>query len=333
MLTLLGIVAPALLLVAALRRWIAPVPWRIAALFLLLTLLFLHGAVLTTKLPLPVDEIARGYPWRGLFGDVQPKNPLTNDTVKLFLPWMQAAREELLHVHAPLWNRYSFSGTPLLGNGESAPFSPLFLATLFVPLPKQIVAMAGLKIFAALLFGYLFLKREGAGDAAACFAAVAFAFSCVMTVYLYYSTTSVIAFLPAALFALLAAIDRPSRSGTLFVALVIATLMANGHPESVLHIAIAAFFVLAIELALASDRRDWLRRSRSMLLGVVVGLALSAPAWVPVAELVPRSARSWRRRTRGCSWWPWRSLRPSLRAPRRGSGPGWPPPSHCSSWP
>src|SRR5262249_51535736 len=144
--TLLGIALSSLLLVLALRRWLEPVPWRIALLLLALTLVFLHGAVFSSKLPVPVDEVARGYPWRGVVGQVTPRNPLTNDTVKLFLPWMQVAREELAHFRAPLWNRYSFGGYPLLGNGESAPFSPLFLATLFVPLPKQIVAMAGLKI-------------------------------------------------------------------------------------------------------------------------------------------------------------------------------------------
>ncbi|MGH9420806.1 MAG: hypothetical protein ACRD3J_12590, partial [Thermoanaerobaculia bacterium] len=91
---LLGIVVPSALLVVAVRRWIAPVPWRIALLFLVLTLAFLHGAVFTSKLPVPVDEVVRGDPWRGLFGDVVARNPLTNDTVKLFLPWMQVAREE-----------------------------------------------------------------------------------------------------------------------------------------------------------------------------------------------------------------------------------------------
>lgn len=98
-----------------------------------LTLAFLHGAVFTSNLPpVPVDEVARGYPYRAVVGEVTPRNPLTNDTVKLFLPWMDAAREELFALRAPLWNRYSFAGYPLLGNGESAPFSPLFLATLFV---------------------------------------------------------------------------------------------------------------------------------------------------------------------------------------------------------
>src|SRR5947209_648335 len=210
--TFVGIVAPALLLVLCVRRWVADVPWKVAALFLALTLAFLGRAVFSTKLPVPVDEVARGYPWRGVFGDVQARNASTNDTVKLFLPWMQVAREELFHFRAPLWNRYSFGGYPLLGNGESAPFSPLFLATLFVPLPKQIVAMAGLKIFAALLFTWLFLKREQVSDGAAIFGAVVFAFSTVMTVFLYYSTASVVAFLPAAAFALLHAMEKQTKA-------------------------------------------------------------------------------------------------------------------------
>lgn len=289
--TLLGIVVPSLLLVVALRRWIATVPWRIALLFLVLTLGFLHGAVFTSKLPVPVDEVARGYPYRGVFGEVEARNPLTNDTVKLFLPWMQVAREELFHFRAPLWNRYAFSGYPLLGNGESAPFSPIFLATLFVALPKQIVAMAGLKIFISLLFAFLFMKRFGASDAAACFAACAYAFSVGATVNLYYSSGTVMSMLPAALFALLYAIDVASRRGVVLVALVIASLMAGGHPESVVHIAMGAAMLLAVELALAGDRRDWLRRFRFPLIGAIAGVALSAPAWVPSATQVPLSAR------------------------------------------
>ncbi len=295
--TFLGIALPSLLLVLALRRWLTPVPWRVAALFFALTLVFLHGAVFTSKLPVPVDEVAQGYPWRGVVGPVTPRNPLTNDTVKLFLPWMQVAREELFHLRAPLWNRYSFGGYPLLGNGESAPFSPLFLATLFVPLPKQIVAMAGLKIFVALLFTYLFVKREGAGDAAAIFAAIAFAWSVFMSVFLYYSTASVMAFLPAAAYAVV-------RRSAVFMALVVATLMANGHPESVFHIAIGCVAVLLCDWV-AELLGDWVAgpsnqatkqprysiNPSNSIIGALLGLALSAPAWVPVLEQIPLSAR------------------------------------------
>jgi hypothetical protein len=288
---ILGILLPSLLLALTVRRRVAPVPWRFIALFLALTFTFLHGAVFTSKLPVPVDEVARGYPYKGVLGEVTPRNPLTNDTAKLFLPWMEVAREELFALRAPLWNRYSFSGYPLLGNGEAAPFSPLFLSTLFVPLPKQIVAMAGLKLFVALLFGYLFARRSGANEAASCFAASAFAFSVFQTVFLYYSTTAVTAFLPAALYALLEAQEHARRRDLVLVALVVATLLANGHPESVLHIAIGAAGLLLIDLALSPDRRAWLRRFRVPLLGAAAGLALSAPAWVPVLEQVLLSTR------------------------------------------
>lgn len=289
--TFLGIALPSLLLALAVRRWVEPVSWRIVTLFLGLTLMFLHGAVFTSKLPVPVDEVARGYPYRAVTGEVTPRNPLTNDTAKLFLPWMEVAREELFHFRAPLWNRYSFSGYPLLGNGESAPFSPLFLATLFVPLPGQVVAMAGLKIFVALLFGYLFARRAGASDAASCFAASAFAFSVFQTVFLYYSTTAVTAFLPAALYALLEAQEHARKRDLVLVALVVATLMANGHPESVLHVAVGAAGVLLIDFALSTEKRAWLARFRVPLLGALAGLALSAPAWVPVLEQVRLSTR------------------------------------------
>ncbi|HEX2060751.1 MAG TPA: hypothetical protein VHK90_08415, partial [Thermoanaerobaculia bacterium] len=191
----LGIALPALAVVLALRRWFAPLPWSVVAICFVLTIAFVP--VFTTKLPVPVDEVMRGYPYRGVFGAVAPRNPLTNDTVKQILPWMQVAREELFAGRAPLWNRYQFSGYPLLGNGQSAPFAPLFLATLFVPLPQQIVAMAGVKIFLALIFGWLFLRDERG----ALFGSAIFAFSVFQTVYLYYPMTTVTSLLPAAAFA------------------------------------------------------------------------------------------------------------------------------------
>src|SRR5438105_14996941 len=104
---------------------------------------------------------------------------------------MQVAREELFARRIPLWNRYSFSGYPLLGNGQSAPFSPFFLLTLFVPLPKQIVAMAGLKLFMALLFGFLLIRREGASNAASIFGSLLFAFAIFNNAFLYYPMTAV----------------------------------------------------------------------------------------------------------------------------------------------
>ena len=282
--TFAGIVIPGLLLAIALRRWFAPLPWGIVAIAFALTLAFIP--VFERTLPVPLDEVMRGYPYRGVVGAVTPRNPLTNDTVKQILPWMDVAREELRHGRLPLWNRYQFSGYPLLGNGQSAPFAPLFLATLFVPLPQQLVAMAGLKIFTALLFGWLFLRNEGVSSAAALFGSIVFAFSVFQTVYLYYPMTTVSSLLPAAAFALRGCMRSHERKWVLLLAIVTAAVAAGGHPESAVHVGIACAILLFVPSPVI--QRNRLRPVAAALYGV----AFSAPAWLPVVEQALRSVRA-----------------------------------------
>jgi hypothetical protein len=281
--TALGILLPAAALTFAVRR-IGGKPTTAQALGLLLLVFISLGAAIfsTSRVPVPVDEVARGYPYAGVFGPVQALNPLTNDTVKQILPWMDEVRRQLFSGHLPLWNPYAFAGYPLLGNGQSAPFSPFFLATLFVPLPKQLVAMAGLKLFVALLFTFLAAKREGLSDAAAYFAAVAFAFSVFENVYLFYPLTSVTALLPAAVFSVQLCFDAPGIRSAVLTACVGAAVLAGGHPESALHVALAA-------LAFVSVRR--VRGVATVLGGALAAIALSAVAWLPVAEEALHSVR------------------------------------------
>lgn len=280
--TFLGIALPALAVSLVLRRWFAPLPWRVIVIALFLTIAFLNGAVFTTKVPVPLDEVLRGDPYRGVFGITTSRNPLTNDTVKQILPWMHVVREELGAGRVPLWNRYQYSGYPLLGNGQSAPFAPVFLSTLFVPLPHQLVAMAGLKMFLALIFGWLFLRDEGVGPAGAFFGSAVFAFSVFQTVYLYYPMTAVTSLLPAAAFGVCGCLrDRRSR-WIVLLAIVTAAVAASGHPESAVHIAIACIVLMLIE---------W-RRPHRALAGALVGILISAPAWVPVIEQARISVRA-----------------------------------------
>jgi len=283
--TLVAILLPALAIAAAVRRWYGPLPWSVVVLALALTLGFLGGAVLGKQLPVPVDEVMRGDPYRGVFGAVESRNPLTNDTVKQILPWMQVVREELLHGRAPLWNRYQFSGYPLLGNGQSAPFGPLFLLTLFAPLAQQLVAMAGLKLFLALLFGWLFLRDEGVSSAAALFGSIVFAFSVFETVYLYYPMTSVTSLLPAAAFAVRGCMRDGGRRWIVLLALVTASVASGGHPESAVHLGIACIVLLLFEKPVSGS----LARVAA---AVPLGMALSAPAWVPVVEQALHSVRA-----------------------------------------
>ena len=65
-------------------------------------------------------------------------------------------------------------------------------------------------------------------------------------------------------------------------AIITAAVASGGHPESALHIGLACAIVLLLE------RRSLLRPIAAALLG----LALAAPAWVPVVEQAPRSTRA-----------------------------------------
>src|SRR5688500_17393801 len=247
LLAALGVIGPALLLVMAVRKWFEPVSWKLTALFLLLALAVVGRGIFTSGVPVPLDEVVRGYPYRGIFGDIQAQNYLTNDTVKQILPWMHTVREQMFAGRAPLWNPHLFSGYPLLGNGQSAPFSPFFLATLYVPLPKQIVAMAGVKLFVALRFGFLLLRREGVSTAAALFGCTVFTFAIFNNVFLYYPMTAVTLLLPAAAYAVLSALHSRRAAPHVLVALVVALLLAGGHPESVVHVATAVLVLVLIE--------------------------------------------------------------------------------------
>ena len=288
----LGVIVPSLLVVVAVRRWLEPVSWRLVLLLLLLSLAVVGRGIFTSGVPVPLDEVVRGYPYRGIFGEVVAQNYLTNDTVKQILPWMHTVREQMFAGRAPLWNPHLFSGYPLLGNGQSAPFSPFFLATLYVPLPKQIVAMAGLKLFVALLFGFLLLRRQGVSKAAALFGCTVFTFAIFNNVFLYYPMTAVTLLLPAAAYAVLSALHSRRAAPHVLIALVVASLLAGGHPESVVHVATAVLVLVSIEWACAPrDGRFTWRDFGRLTFVAILGLLLAAPAWLPVVEQAAISVR------------------------------------------
>ena len=291
---LLGVMLPALALAFVVHRWVEGLDWKTVATAPGISLVALGPSVYRETLPVPVDAVARGYPYRGIVGEVAVGNPLTNDTTRQMLPWMQVVRESYADFRAPLWNPYSFAGYPLLANGQSAPFSPFFVATLFVPLPYQILSMAGLKVFVAMLFGILLFRRQGLRQGAAVAGAVVFAFSIFQTVYLYFPITAVTSFLPALLFfAHRSFFSRGHCADQVGLSLVTASILAGGHPESAVHCALGAAFFLAIE-AFGNGKAiagRWKELPRRIVVPVLVGLLLAAPAVLPFIDHALQSDR------------------------------------------
>jgi hypothetical protein len=95
----------------------------------------------------------------------------------------------------------------------------------------------------------------------------------------------VTALLPAAIVAVQRCFDRPGFGSVVLLALIGAAVLAGGHPESALHVALAATLFLLLEL------RRGMRGVATVAAGVVLAIALSAVAWLPVAEQALESAR------------------------------------------
>ena len=100
--------------------------------FILLGLitLFFYPFIFFGKVPIPVDTIVGMYhPWRdvvwnNLTSGVPFKNYLITDPVRQQYDWRKLAIEQFKKGQFPLWNPYSFSGTPLLANFQTAAFYP-----------------------------------------------------------------------------------------------------------------------------------------------------------------------------------------------------------------
>ena len=158
----------------------------ILAIFIFFKPFFLEG-----KLPIPSDALVGMYhPWRDALSDKYPngipfKNFLITDPIRQQIPWKwlvmkqpASSRGEWSNGTIPLWNDYSFSGTPLLANFQSGVFYPLNL--FFFLISDFKIAWSGLILLQMILGGffmYLFLRNLSLKPLFSVFGAITWIFS------------------------------------------------------------------------------------------------------------------------------------------------------------
>ena len=213
----------------------------------------------------------------------------------------------------PLWNPYTYSGAPFWADIQSAVLYPPSLLTLllsglwggFSLFALEVEAIAHLWLAGA--FTYLFARRLTHHRGAALFAAVTFTFGGYLTGYpsqqLAVLETDV--WLPLILyFADRALVDRsverprlrpqPRLPDTLAAGLVWGLALLAGHPQSAMFV-FYTFIAYVAFLALSTPRLS-LPTPHSLILTPIlitlVGLGLSAVAWLPGLEYMRLSVRA-----------------------------------------
>lgn len=204
----------------------------------------------------------------------------------LLAPYYHLVAHYWRDLQLPLWNPYCGWGLPLLGDIQSASFSPFRLAFALNPSMYQYNLLLVIEIALAAVGTYLFVRHMRASRAAAVFAATAYAF-CPFTLYfveLVSGTSSVL--LPWVFWLFMRLATEPNKRKVVQCAAFCAVFIASGHPEaSFLGI---SFATLCLILFGAFQK---LRRSAIRFIPLVAALAicLSAPVILPFLEYLINS--------------------------------------------
>lgn len=250
-------------------RRIWPAVFIILVWFVFSSPFFLKG-----RIPFPSTYLVSFFPpWNASYG-MPVKNNAMPDVITQIYPWKKLTVDSWRMGQIPLWNPYSFAGTPHAANYQTAVFSP-FNALFF--LFRETTAWSLLILLQPLLAGifmYKFLRAIERTQAASTLGSVAFMFCGFMVVWMAYSTLGYAAlFLPFIFWCI-------RRNKGIVISLGIALSLVSGHFQiSVYVIGAAVFYIL------------WKRQWRTLWF-VFLGLLIAVPQLILAFDAYRESVRS-----------------------------------------
>ncbi len=287
--------ALALLLLAALRRGYDPVPFRIAAVFGTVLLILFGPVLFGGKLLLPLDGVRGQVPFLHLPEPAAGEphgNLIQGDLLQLVAPSLAAVRTAYGDGRWPLSNPFAGSGMPLLADPQSQALQPIALVTLPLPWWRAAGVTAALRVLLALVFAFLWMRRQGLGEGPSLAGALAFGLGGFLILWVGWPIANSAALLPAVLYGLVRCRQSGERKDFLLLTLSTAALLLGGHPETILYsLAVAAAFWVG---GGALSRTAGAGRGGALLGSLLAAGLLAAPALLPAAELLPQSLRATR---------------------------------------
>lgn len=161
---------------------------------LFVAILFFSPFFIKHQLPIPSDNIIGLYNpfidyYRGIYPRGFPyKNYLLGDPIKTQYPWRNLAIDIEKRLQLPIWNPYSFSGTPLLANFSSAVFYPGNIVFLLFSFPIGWSIIILLQPVLAGVFLYSYLRNLKLSLMSCALGAIAFEFCGFSTSWLEFGT-------------------------------------------------------------------------------------------------------------------------------------------------
>ncbi len=235
-----------------------------------------------------VNHFAPWDAYKQFWGPV--KNGAMPDVTSQIYPWKHLVIELWKNGTVPLWNPYSFSGTPLLANYQSAVLSPFNI--LFFLTPHFIDAWSILVLFQPLLAGifmYLFIRVLKRSKAGSLVGSISFMFCGFMTVWMGYATLDyAILYLPLSLFCVESYFNLRKTVFLFILSLIIPLSFFSGHFQISIYFLIVTLGYIVYKLYITHDYRSGLY----VLLYSAFGILLTLPQILPSVELYANAIRS-----------------------------------------
>lgn len=271
------------------RRGGVDLPRRVAVFFFALVLVFFLKPLTMDYVHTQDDVLNTLPPWHFVVQNREAINVEMNDIPLQHTVWGHQVREKWKSLTPPLWNEFNGSGYPLLANGQSSAMSPIRLLGLPLPVNRFMAGEAAMKILIALTFTFLFIRGRGYSELAAVIGAVIFGFGGFLHSWLHFPHITTACFLPAVLWLIDQIAERRTFGRFAAAAVVWASIVYGGHPETASHIFFLALLYIAW-IVFVEKRTSW-RLFLTLGGAMTVAAMLAAPFLLPFLEALPKSMR------------------------------------------
>lgn len=267
-----------------LRFW--PILFILGAWFI-----FAYPYFLTNKAPYSSTYQMNNFaPWSAyekFWGPV--KNGAMPDVITQIYPWKHLVIEAWKSKQIPLWNPYSFAGTPLLANYQSGAFSPFNLLFFILPFVDAWSILVLLQPLMAGIFMYLLARALHRSKFASIVSSISFMFCGFLTVWMGYATLGyTILFLPLAIFGIEKYYQTNKPGFLLLFSLTIPLSFFSGHFQISLYFFLFVFAYIVYKFISTKNIRSTLY----LILYTCFGILLSLPQLLPSIEFYSQSFRS-----------------------------------------
>lgn len=257
-------------------------------LIILFTSMLYYKFFLFGKIPFPGDLLVSSYsPWFDYY-KLPVQNPLISDVFSQFFLWKYLAIDSLKNLQLPLWNPYSFTGTPLLATYHSAVLYPL---NIFLFLPKYFgwgFYIYSQTLIASLTF-YLFLSQIIKSKFAKAIGTIIFSLGGLMTTWLELGTAvHAMAWLPLSLYAVKKYSETPKfRFLLILIAAIFMTVLAGNAQITTYSYLIIVLYLLFLNW----KKKASIRKIFLLFFSILISIPLLSFQLLPSMDLLQNSIR------------------------------------------